>query len=115
MSKTTSKAKTETKTINFEKEAVRADENQAKLREGMLSAINGILDQKDWTQTDMARVFDVTQPRISNLRNNIASKFSIDALLKMLMVLGYNIDFGYVPATSRKGTDKIQFTVTTNK
>lgn len=95
----------------LENDSQRAEENQKQLRTAMMTAINSILDKKSWNQTEMASTFNVTQPRISNLRNNQADKFSTDALLSMLMILGYKIDFGHIPATGR-GADKIQFHVT---
>jgi predicted XRE-type DNA-binding protein len=45
-----------------------------------------------WTQTETAEQLGISQPRVSDLLNGKLSKFSLDALVNMLALLGGDIE-----------------------
>lgn len=47
------------------------------------------------TQKQAAKVMQVTQPRVSNLKSGRLSKFSIDMLIAMAVRIGLDADVGY--------------------
>jgi predicted XRE-type DNA-binding protein len=67
------------------------------LRSNMMDAIVDLIKAKDWTQKEAAEHLNVTQPRISNLKNGRISKFSVDMLMGMLAKLGFTFEFNYTP------------------
>ena len=67
------------------------------MRSDMMNAITDIIKAKKWTQTEAAKYLEVTQPRISSLKNGHISKFSIDMLMGMLGKLGFTFEFNYSP------------------
>jgi predicted XRE-type DNA-binding protein len=59
---------------------------------GMLMiALEQRINEEGWTQTDAATHLHVTQPRISDLLNGKITKFSLDALVNMLPLVGLTI------------------------
>ncbi|MFT6347109.1 MAG: putative XRE-type DNA-binding protein [Psychromonas sp.] len=67
------------------------------MRSNMMNAIVDLIKEKDWTQKEAAKHLDVSQPRISNLKNGKVSKFSVDMLIGMLAKLGFTFEFNYTP------------------
>lgn len=67
------------------------------MRSDMMNAIKDIIKEQEWTQTEAAKRLEVTQPRISSLKNGHISKFSIDMLMGMLAKLGFEFEFDYTP------------------
>ena len=63
-----------------------------KLRAGLIHEIRAKVDAAGWTQADTAKHLGVTQPRVSDLLNGKLSKFSLDALVNMLAVLGSDVE-----------------------
>jgi len=70
----------------------REDALNMKLRAGLIREIRAKVAVAGWTQAETARKLGVTQPRISDLLNGKLSKFSLDALVKMLARLGGEIE-----------------------
>jgi predicted XRE-type DNA-binding protein len=62
------------------------DEEAAHLqiRSTLMIAIHNIIDERQLTQVDAAKLFGVTQPRISDLIRGKIGLFSIDMLVTML-------------------------------
>lgn len=56
------------------------------------AAITRYVQDQGWTQTEAARVFGITQPRMCNLLTGRVDKFSLDALVDLLAVAGYTFD-----------------------
>jgi len=63
-----------------------------KLRASLMHGIRRRIKKEEWTQEETARFLGVSQPRISDLLNGKLSKFSIDALIKLLAALGSGIE-----------------------
>ncbi len=61
-------------------------------RAALMDAINDRLDDFGWTQAAAATHLGVTQPRVSDLRRDRVSKFSLDALV----LIGAKVGVGVV-------------------
>lgn len=57
----------------------------------LFTIINSKIHQNGWGQKEAAAALDVTQPRISNLKNYHHDKFSIEVLMKLADKLGCEI------------------------
>jgi predicted XRE-type DNA-binding protein len=62
-----------------------------KLRASMIREIRAKVEAAGWTQNKAAKQLGITQPRVSDLLNGKLSKFSLDALVNMLAVLGSDV------------------------
>jgi predicted XRE-type DNA-binding protein len=67
-----------------------AAERQAKLR--LAYALNQVLEQRNLSQAEAAKVLRVTQPKISALRNYKLAGFSIERLMNLLTTLDQDIE-----------------------
>lgn len=61
-------------------------------------ALVALIKEQGLSQASAAEKLSVTQPRMSNLFRLRLEKFSIDALLVMLVKCGYKIDTTFDPA-----------------
>jgi len=57
-----------------------------------------ILEDRRLTQTEAAKLLNVTQPRISDLVRGRIDRFSIDSLVEMLGRAGVRVSFVLKPA-----------------
>jgi predicted XRE-type DNA-binding protein len=57
----------------------------------MIREIRAKVEAAGWTQNEAAKQLGITQPRVSDLLNGKLSKFSLDALVNMLAVLGSDV------------------------
>ena len=55
-----------------------------RLRSELMIQIRSLIERRNLTQTAAAKLFGVTQPRVSDLVGGRINLFSIDALVKML-------------------------------
>jgi predicted XRE-type DNA-binding protein len=62
------------------------------VRAKLMTAITALIEDKRLTQTRAARLFGVTQPRVSDLVRGRIELFSIDALVEMLGRAGVGVD-----------------------
>ena len=67
-----------------------AEERQAKLR--LAYALNQVLDQREITQAEAAKVLAVTQPKVSALRHYKLAGFSVERLMTMLTALDRDVE-----------------------
>ncbi|MCS3745808.1 putative XRE-type DNA-binding protein [Xanthomonas arboricola] len=70
------------------------------LKAKLAIALVELIREKGWTQTATAEQLQISQPRVSNLVRGKLDKFSIDALLSMLVRTGYKIDSTFDPSNS---------------
>src|SRR5262245_41066188 len=80
------------------------DEEEAehlRLRSTLMGAVKKLIQERGLTQAQAAKIFGVTQPRISNLVQGRIDLFSIDTLIDMLARAGVHIDL--VLTTSHQG------------
>lgn len=83
-----------------------AKKKQQRYRRDLMDAVNSIIDQKKWKQSEIALHLGMTQPRVSNLQNLKVEKFSVQGLQEMLTILGYEFEFNYKEAQG-KGSHKL--------
>jgi predicted XRE-type DNA-binding protein len=62
-----------------------------KLRSALMSALIRHIKSEGLTQTQAAKVFGVTQPRISNLIQGKIDAFALDMLVKMTAAAGLRV------------------------
>ena len=67
-----------------------AEERQAKLR--LAYALNQVLDERDLTQAEAAKVLAVTQPKVSALRHYKLAGFSVERLMTMLTAVDRDVE-----------------------
>jgi predicted XRE-type DNA-binding protein len=63
-----------------------------KLRSSLMMALKDHIAQERLSQTQAARLFGVTQPRVSDLMRGKIELFSIDSLVNMLTAAGLHIE-----------------------
>jgi len=62
------------------------------LRSQLMTAVMAIIDRRHLTQRDAAKLFGVTQPRISDLNRGKIDRFTLDALVNMLAHAGVKLN-----------------------
>ena len=62
-----------------------------RMRSHAMIALGDIIEERQLTQAQAAKLLGVSQPRISALVNGHIEKFSIDALVEMLSRAGYTV------------------------
>ena len=67
-----------------------APERQAKLR--LAYALNKVLETRELSQGDAAKVLGVTQPKVSALRHYKLAGFSVERLMNLLTALDQDIE-----------------------
>jgi predicted XRE-type DNA-binding protein len=71
--------------------------NMKHLKVQLFAALTKLIREKSWTQTEAAQELNVSSPRMSNLFKGHLEKFSIDALIEMLVRIGYKLDVDFDP------------------
>src|SRR3954454_500635 len=80
------------------------DEDEAehlRLRSTLMAELRKLIQDRKLTQAGAAKLFGVTQPRISNLVRGRIDLFSIDTLVSMLARAGIHVNV--VLSSARKG------------
>ena len=70
-------------------------ENEAehlRIRSILMGTVRKLIEDRNFTQAEAARLFGVTQPRISNLIRGRIDLFSVDTLIEMLSRAGVHVD-----------------------
>ncbi|MEX2531599.1 MAG: XRE family transcriptional regulator [Gemmatimonadota bacterium] len=67
-----------------------------KVRSALMAIIRSIIDEDGLTQARAAKLFSVTQPRISDVVRGKIELFSIDALVNMVAASGRHVDISIV-------------------
>ena len=63
-----------------------------RLRSTLMIQVRKLIEERKLTQAEAAKLFGVTQPRISNLVRGRIDLFSIDTLVGMLARAGIHVD-----------------------
>lgn len=63
-----------------------------KIRSALMQELVAYIENAGLTQSEAARQFGVTQPRVSDLMRGKIDLFSIDALVNMLTAAGLRLD-----------------------
>ena len=61
-------------------------------RADLLIHVRDIIEAKGWTQKEAAKVLGVHQPRISDIKTGVISKFSLGMLVEFLIRLGHQFE-----------------------
>ena len=69
-----------------------AEAENMRMRSGLMMALKGHLDREGLNQAAAAKLFGVTQPRISDLVRGKIDLFSLDALVNMAAAAGLRIE-----------------------
>ncbi|MHB1195010.1 MAG: helix-turn-helix domain-containing protein [Longimicrobiales bacterium] len=69
-----------------------------KIRSALMAVIRAIIDEEGLTQARAAKLFGVTQPRISDLVRGKIELFSIDSLVNMVAASGRRVDISIEPS-----------------
>ena len=64
-----------------------------KIRSSLMIAIEKIMARRGLKQVDAAKLFGVSQPRISDIKRGKIDEFTIDSLVNMLTHAGIRVDF----------------------
>jgi predicted XRE-type DNA-binding protein len=72
-----------------------------RVRSTLMIAVRKLIEDRGLTQAEAAKLFGVTQPRISNLVRGRIDLFSIDTLIDMLARAGIHVDV--VVSAARQG------------
>jgi len=68
------------------------DAENMRLRSELMMALKLRISRASITQAQAAKLFGVTQPRVSDLLNGKINLFSIDALVKMAVAAGLHVE-----------------------
>jgi predicted XRE-type DNA-binding protein len=68
-----------------------AQAENLKLRSSLMLALKRHIEREGLSQTEAAKVFGVTQPRISNLMRGKIDLFGLDMLVNMLSAAGLRV------------------------
>jgi predicted XRE-type DNA-binding protein len=71
-----------------------------KLRSSLMLALKNHLLHNNISQTEAAKLFGVTQPRISDLMRGKINLFSLDALVNMAAAAGLHLEIRVIPETA---------------
>ncbi len=71
--------------------------NMKHLKVQLFAALTKLIRENGWTQTEAAQALNISSPRMSNLFKGYLEKFSIDALIEMLVRIGYKLDVDFNP------------------
>ncbi len=70
-----------------------AEAEHLRVRSLLMIELEQLIAKNDWTQAVAARVFGVSQPRVSDLVRGKIDKFSVDMLIEMLGRAGVDVTF----------------------
>ena len=70
-----------------------AEAENLKIRSDLMTALQRLMLDRGLTQVQAARLFGVSQPRISDLKRDKIDRFTIDALINMLACAGVSVRF----------------------
>jgi predicted XRE-type DNA-binding protein len=69
-----------------------AQAENMRLRSGLMIALEQYIEREGLTQSQAAKVFGVTQPRISDLMRGKIGLFGLDSLVNMAAAAGLHIE-----------------------
>ena len=70
------------------------------LRSRLMRLVGRVMIERKLTQMAAARVFGVSQPRVSDVVRGRVERFTIDALVEMLARAGVRLDIVALPASA---------------
>lgn len=80
-----------------------AEAENMKLRSRLMMELRGYITHAGMSQADAAKLFGVTQPRVSDLMRGKINLFGLDALVNMAAAAGLHIELRVAPPDSALG------------
>ncbi|EOA1771393.1 TPA: XRE family transcriptional regulator [Vibrio parahaemolyticus] len=74
------------------------DAADMKFRADLMLVMRDMFEQRDWSQSDVMRALDISQPRASELMRGRVDKFSSDKLIGILYKLGFRLRPKFTPS-----------------
>ena len=74
------------------------DAENMKLRSALMTALKNHLARAEMTQAQAAKLFGVTQPRVSDLMRGKINLFGLDALVNMAAAAGLHVEMRVLEA-----------------
>ena len=68
-----------------------AEAENMKLRSALMMALKDHIEREKLSQSQTAKLFGVTQPRVSDLMRGKIDKFSLDALVNIAAAAGFKL------------------------
>lgn len=78
-----------------------SDPDERLAKSDLVRQIDHIISKKRLTQSQVAKILGINQPKVSALLNGKLSGFSMDRLLKFLMALDQDIEIRVKPKSPR--------------
>ena len=75
-----------------------AEARNLQMRSRMMIALRDFIETEGLTQSEAAARLKVTQPRVSDLTRGKITRFSLDALVNMLVDAGLEVDLRIKPS-----------------
>jgi len=69
-----------------------AEAENMKLRSALMIALKDHIERQGWSQSEAARRFGVTQPRVSDLMRGRIDLFGLDTLVNMAAAAGLHVE-----------------------
>jgi predicted XRE-type DNA-binding protein len=69
----------------------RAEAENLKIRSDLMTALQRLMLERGLTQVQAAKLFGVSQPRVSDLKRDKIDRFTIDTLINMLASAGVSV------------------------
>lgn len=82
-----------------------ASEREAKLR--LAYAFNRVLDERNLSQSDAAKVLGLTQPKVSALRHYKLTGFSVERLMNLLTALDRDVEIVIRPKPRSRTSGRV--------
>ena len=79
-------------------EDTHAEAENMKIRSSLMMTLKGHIERTGMTQAEAARLFGVTQPRISDLMRGKVNLFGLDALVNMASSAGLHVEIRVLEA-----------------
>jgi predicted XRE-type DNA-binding protein len=73
-----------------------------RVRSVLMATLAGLIQDRELTQAEAARLLRVSQPRVSDLVRGKIDLFSIDTLVDMLARAGMKVEFTAKPTSKRR-------------
>ena len=74
------------------------DAENMKVRSALMMSLSDYITRNGLSQTQAAKLFGVTQPRVSDLMRGKSNLFGIDALVKMATTAGLHVEIRVLEA-----------------
>jgi predicted XRE-type DNA-binding protein len=89
-----------------------ADAAERRLRVQLAQRINGLIAERELTQSKAAALFGVSQPHVSDLKNYKLTRFSSERLLRLLTLLDRDVEIVIRPKAKGRGAGHLMVTAT---